>query len=214
MATSTSNHHLAPPPASNLGLPISNGNGIGDVSSPPLSPSRQQHPPPSPRAHSKSILTIALQKAQSAVVLDSANNVSAALAAYKQTVKLLLQVIDKAANETDRRRLQHINEESNGKLIVKEKNIISGSDIGNMRNLNINGRHKSKKDSSSTTVSNNNSAINDPRTNQTPQLLQQSHGTPPGYLSCLIRRRHRYQITNQPLKEENHLESRQNPQSL
>ncbi|CAG8520649.1 5887_t:CDS:2, partial [Ambispora leptoticha] len=107
MATSTSNHHLAPPSTSNMGLPISNGNGLGDVPSPPLSPGKQ-HPPPSPRTHSKSILTIALQKAQSAVLLDSANNVSAALAAYRQTVKLLLQVIDKAANETDRRRLQHI----------------------------------------------------------------------------------------------------------
>ena len=67
-----------------------------------------QQPPPSPRAHSKSILTIALQKAQSAVLLDSANNVAAALAAYKQTVRLLSQVIDKAANEADRQRLQNI----------------------------------------------------------------------------------------------------------
>ena len=67
-----------------------------------------QQSPPSPRAHSKSILTIALQKAQSAVLLDSANNVAAALAAYKQTVRLLSQVIDKAANEADRQRLQNI----------------------------------------------------------------------------------------------------------
>ncbi|CAG8455350.1 10093_t:CDS:2 [Paraglomus occultum] len=69
-----------------------------------------QQPPPSPRAHSKSILTIALQKAQSAVLLDSANNVAAALAAYKQTVRLLSQVIDKAANEGDRQRLQNIHD--------------------------------------------------------------------------------------------------------
>jgi hypothetical protein len=42
---------------------------------------------------SKSVLTIALQKAQSAVLLDSANNVPAAVAAYTQSVKLLEEVM-------------------------------------------------------------------------------------------------------------------------
>jgi hypothetical protein len=42
---------------------------------------------------SKSVLTIALQKAQSAVLLDSANNVPAAVAAYTQSVRLLEEVM-------------------------------------------------------------------------------------------------------------------------
>ncbi|KAG9303823.1 hypothetical protein G9A89_018720 [Geosiphon pyriformis] len=109
MTTSATNHHLAPPPSS-LGLTHTT-RGIGEVSQTTHpSPQPRVQLPPSPRTHSKSILTIALQKAQSAVLLDSANNVGAALAAYKQTVKLLLQVIDKAANDADRRRLQHIHD--------------------------------------------------------------------------------------------------------
>ena len=42
---------------------------------------------------SKSVLTVALQKAQSAVLLDSANNVPAAVAAYQQSVRLLKEVM-------------------------------------------------------------------------------------------------------------------------
>jgi len=72
------------------------------VSTPPI------QPPPSPRSRSKTMLSIALQKAQSAVLFDSANNVSAALSAYRQTVRLLTQVIDRAADEADRQRLRHI----------------------------------------------------------------------------------------------------------
>lgn len=44
-------------------------------------------------ASSKSVLTIALQRAQSAVLLDSANNVPAAIAAYSQSVRLLKEVM-------------------------------------------------------------------------------------------------------------------------
>ncbi|CAG8547602.1 3710_t:CDS:2, partial [Funneliformis caledonium] len=87
MATNTTSHHLTPHPTS----------------------SRQRNPP-SPRTQSKSILSIALQKAQAAVQFDAANNVAAALDAYKQTVELLFQVIDKAVNEPDRRRLQLIHD--------------------------------------------------------------------------------------------------------
>lgn len=48
------------------------------------------------------MLTIALQRAQSAVLLDSANNVPAAIAAYTQSVRLLKEVIVRA-EETLRR---------------------------------------------------------------------------------------------------------------
>ncbi|GAA5877835.1 hypothetical protein JCM16303_000255 [Sporobolomyces ruberrimus] len=42
---------------------------------------------------SKSVLTIALQRAQSAVLLDSANNFPAAISAYSQSVRLLKEVM-------------------------------------------------------------------------------------------------------------------------
>ncbi|CAI2163092.1 5909_t:CDS:2 [Funneliformis geosporum] len=106
MATNTTSHHLTPP-------------------TPPTS-SRQRNPP-SPRTQSKSILSIALQKAQAAVQFDAANNVAAALDAYKQTVELLFQVIDKAVNEADRRRLQLIvidssDNDNDNDLISSEQN--------------------------------------------------------------------------------------------
>ncbi|GAA5853193.1 hypothetical protein JCM9279_006257 [Rhodotorula babjevae] len=44
-------------------------------------------------ASSKSVLTIALQRAQSAVLLDSANNFPAAVTAYTQSVRLLKEVM-------------------------------------------------------------------------------------------------------------------------
>jgi len=44
-------------------------------------------------ASSKSVLTIALQRAQSAVLLDSANNFAAAVTAYTQSVRLLKEVM-------------------------------------------------------------------------------------------------------------------------
>lgn len=69
---------------------------------------------------SKNILTIALQKAQNAVQLDSANNVTEAIAAYKQAVRLLEEVMERIAprngkrsrpsREEERRRLRVIHD--------------------------------------------------------------------------------------------------------
>ena len=106
MTTNTTSHHLTPPP-STIGY-MNSGEKVRDELAHPVGPRPRGPPPPSPRTQSKSILTIALQKAQTAVQFDSANNVVAALDAYKQTVELLSQVIDKAVNDADRRRLQLI----------------------------------------------------------------------------------------------------------
>lgn len=46
---------------------------------------------------SKNILTIALQKAQSAVLLDGSNNVAEAILAYKQAVRLLQEVMERVS---------------------------------------------------------------------------------------------------------------------
>lgn len=69
---------------------------------------------------SKNVLTIALQKAQSAVLLDSANNVPEAILAYKQSVRLLQEVMErvspkhskgrKSNREEERRRLKVIHD--------------------------------------------------------------------------------------------------------
>lgn len=69
---------------------------------------------------SKNILTIALQKAQNAVQLDSANNVPEAISAYKQAVRLLEEVMERIAprngkrsrpsREEERRRLRVIHD--------------------------------------------------------------------------------------------------------
>uniref|UniRef100_V5EWL3 Uncharacterized protein n=2 Tax=Kalmanozyma brasiliensis (strain GHG001) TaxID=1365824 RepID=V5EWL3_KALBG len=69
---------------------------------------------------SKNILTIALQKAQNAVQLDSANHVPEAIAAYKQAVRLLEEVMERIAprgnkrsrptREEERRRLRVIHD--------------------------------------------------------------------------------------------------------
>ncbi len=52
---------------------------------------------------SKNILTIALQKAQNAVQLDSANNVPEAIAAYQQAVRLLEEVMERIAPRSNKR---------------------------------------------------------------------------------------------------------------
>ncbi|GBC09423.1 hypothetical protein RclHR1_08850006 [Rhizophagus clarus] len=106
MATNTTSHHPTQPP-STIGH-MNTNDRVRDELTPPTN--SRQRGPPSPRTQSKSILTIALQKAQTAVQFDAANNVVAALDAYKQTVELLTQVIDKAVNEADRRRLQLIHD--------------------------------------------------------------------------------------------------------
>nr|CDI51307.1 hypothetical protein BN887_03354 [Melanopsichium pennsylvanicum 4] len=69
---------------------------------------------------SKNILTIALQKAQNAVQLDSVNNVPEAISAYKQAVRLLEEVMERIAprngkrsrpsREEERRRLRVIHD--------------------------------------------------------------------------------------------------------
>ncbi|PWN51919.1 hypothetical protein IE53DRAFT_385696 [Violaceomyces palustris] len=69
---------------------------------------------------SKNVLTIALSKAQSAVQLDSANNVPEAIAAYRQAVRLLQEVMERIApksgkktrpsREEERRRLKVIHD--------------------------------------------------------------------------------------------------------
>lgn len=99
MATNTTtatSYHLTPPSRNNELNAASNNNSIS------------QRSPPSPRTQSKSILTIALQKAQSAVEFDAENDFTAALEAYKETVELLSQVVDKAVSDVERRRLQLI----------------------------------------------------------------------------------------------------------
>ncbi|GJN94789.1 hypothetical protein Rhopal_007881-T1 [Rhodotorula paludigena] len=65
------------------------------LGSPPIpSPSSSAHiATSSSSSSSKSVLTIALQRAQSAVLLDSANNFPAAVAAYTQSVRLLREVM-------------------------------------------------------------------------------------------------------------------------
>ncbi|KDN48224.1 hypothetical protein K437DRAFT_88711 [Tilletiaria anomala UBC 951] len=70
--------------------------------------------------NSKNILTIALQKAQNAVMLDGANNVPEAIAAYKQAVRLLQEVMERisprpgkktrSSREEERRRLRVIHD--------------------------------------------------------------------------------------------------------
>ncbi|CAJ0918429.1 5032_t:CDS:2 [Entrophospora sp. SA101] len=97
--TTTTSYHLTPPPTRNNELSAASNSNNSPIS---------QRSPPSPRTQSKSILTIALQKAQSAVEFDAANDFTAALEAYRETVELLSQVVDKAVNDVERRRLQLI----------------------------------------------------------------------------------------------------------
>ncbi|CAG8524805.1 625_t:CDS:2 [Acaulospora colombiana] len=85
--TANTSSHLTPPPSS---LGHMNNERVGDEIVSTACPSLHKNPP-SPRTQSKSILTVALQKAQTAVQFDAANNVVAALESYKQTVELLSQ---------------------------------------------------------------------------------------------------------------------------
>ncbi|KAL8291643.1 hypothetical protein RQP46_001901 [Phenoliferia psychrophenolica] len=97
---------LSPPPNGN-------GNGNGPPSGPPpprpdsssaQSASSTITPRTPPPTSSKSVLTIALQRAQSAVLLDSANNVPAAIAAYTQSVRLLKDVMVRVEEGSRRER--------------------------------------------------------------------------------------------------------------
>ncbi|GAA5938654.1 uncharacterized protein JCM15063_005381 [Sporobolomyces koalae] len=60
---------------------------------PGAAPSASSTTTANPSTSSKSVLTIALQRAQSAVLLDSANNFPAAISAYSQSVRLLKEVM-------------------------------------------------------------------------------------------------------------------------
>lgn len=66
---------------------------------------------------SKNVLTIALQKAQSAVQLDSANNVPDAIAAYKQAVRLLQEVMERISPKASKSR-KHSRDEERRRLKV------------------------------------------------------------------------------------------------
>ncbi|GAA5993471.1 hypothetical protein JCM10908_002210 [Rhodotorula pacifica] len=72
-----------------------------------LSPSTSHSQPAPAPSSSKSVLTVALQRAQSAVLLDSASNYPAAIAAYSQAVRLLKQVmarVEDGSREMERKR--------------------------------------------------------------------------------------------------------------
>jgi hypothetical protein len=88
------------------GLPNSpsGGDDLSAISlgSPPLASAATSRTTPS--ASSKSVLTIALQRAQSAVLLDSANNVPAAISAYTQSVRLLKEVMQRVEEGARRER--------------------------------------------------------------------------------------------------------------
>ncbi|KAI8374578.1 uncharacterized protein BYT42DRAFT_576843 [Radiomyces spectabilis] len=78
--------------------------------------------PPTPTPHvattktsnskhlSKALLRTALQKANSAVLCDSSNNVTGAIEAYTEAITLLNRVLATVERETDRRRLQEIHD--------------------------------------------------------------------------------------------------------
>ncbi|GAA5843821.1 hypothetical protein JCM11251_001812 [Rhodosporidiobolus azoricus] len=80
---------LPPPPIPSSSIPLA----PPIASSSATQPSNAANPKDPPSTSSKSVLTIALQRAQSAVLLDSANNFSAAISAYSQSVRLLKEVM-------------------------------------------------------------------------------------------------------------------------
>ncbi|KDE08606.1 hypothetical protein MVLG_01068 [Microbotryum lychnidis-dioicae p1A1 Lamole] len=67
---------------------------------------------------SKSVLTIALQRAQSAVLLDSANNVPAAISAYSSSVRLLKEVMARVEDGARRDR-EKLNERGGDRYVVR-----------------------------------------------------------------------------------------------
>ena len=56
----------------------------------------------------KAMLSKALQKANTAVVLDNARNVEGAIEAYQEACNLLLQVMSRSSGDDDRRKLEAI----------------------------------------------------------------------------------------------------------
>ncbi|KAI8337295.1 hypothetical protein BC941DRAFT_502742 [Chlamydoabsidia padenii] len=77
-----------------------------------LQPLTGSPPTPTPQTHqssqrvSKAILKTAIQKANSAVVLDKANDLAGAIDAYTEAVNLLDRVLSSETREADRQRLQ------------------------------------------------------------------------------------------------------------
>lgn len=77
-----------------------------------LHPSNGTPSTPTPQPHqtsqrvSKAILKTAIQKANSAVVLDKANDLTGAIDAYTEAVNLLDRVLSTETRENDRQRLQ------------------------------------------------------------------------------------------------------------
>ncbi|CAG8448845.1 19017_t:CDS:2 [Gigaspora rosea] len=153
MATNTTSHHLSPPPSTLNYV----SNEKADDSIVPISIQRN---PPSPRTQSKSILTVALQKAQKAVHFDEANDVAAALEAYKETVELLSQVIGNAANEADRRRLQLIAEDDNSSNVDNNEPDISEYILNNVTSQYSNNSSPIEVTSNRTIESNGQKSIN------------------------------------------------------
>ncbi|KAK4046522.1 hypothetical protein OIO90_006534 [Microbotryomycetes sp. JL221] len=91
-----------------IGFKSENNNATSDRQTtsarPQPSPSGAAASTASASSSSKSILTMALQRAQSAVLLDSANNVPAAIAAYSQSVRLLQEVMARVEENARRDR--------------------------------------------------------------------------------------------------------------
>lgn len=80
--------------------------------SPPTPTPEQQQPAPASSSNakqmSKVILRTALQKANSAVMSDSSNDVVGAIDAYSEAISLLNRVLSTVEKGSDRRRLQEI----------------------------------------------------------------------------------------------------------
>lgn len=80
--------------------------------SPPTPTPEQQQPSPASSSNvkqmSKVILRTALQKANSAVMSDSSNDVVGAIDAYSEAISLLNRVLSTVEKGSDRRRLQEI----------------------------------------------------------------------------------------------------------
>ncbi|RKP12567.1 hypothetical protein BJ684DRAFT_20905 [Piptocephalis cylindrospora] len=64
--------------------------------------------PAPPLSSSRTILSVALAQAQSAVLLDGANNMNEAIAAYTEAVRLLEQVMQRTSSDESRNRIRQI----------------------------------------------------------------------------------------------------------
>lgn len=69
---------------------------------------------------SKIILRTALEKANSAVLCDSSNDVEGAIDAYSEAIALLDRVLETVEKESDRRRLQEIVSSLSGRVVIGE----------------------------------------------------------------------------------------------